>query len=79
MVTIFSFTTITTATTTAATVAAPIISVSLAKVCALMVVEKGNLMGLLQIKWSSINVSNHLESGHSEGREEDEMIKSDIS
>jgi hypothetical protein len=44
-----------------------------------MIVEKDNLMGLLRVKWSIINVSNHLESDQSEGRKEDVMIKSNIS
>jgi hypothetical protein len=44
-----------------------------------MVTGKGNLMGLLRVKWSNINVFNHLESGHSEGREEDGMTQSNRS
>jgi hypothetical protein len=36
-------------------------------------------MVLLRVKWSNINVLKHLESGHSEGREEDGMIESNRS
>jgi len=41
-----------------------------------MVVERGKLTGLLRVKWRNVNVFKHLESGPSEGREEDGMIQS---
>jgi hypothetical protein len=44
-----------------------------------MVVERGKIMGLLQVKCGNINVFKHLESGHTEGREEDGMIQSNRS
>lgn len=69
----------TAATTTTVTTAAPINKSKLAKVSSVIVVEKGNLMGLLLVKWGIINASKHLESDHSEGRKKDGMIKSNIS